>query len=329
MFLLLLFITPIISVLLALFVKKHRHILEIIAGVSTSIELLAGLFIISNVISHQTYGMSPYFSVNALSGLILCITVLVGFIATLHSIGYLREEQIKEMIGFKRVKECYILLRIFLLCMFIAITTNNPIIMWIAVEATTLSTVFLISFFNRKADIEAAWKYLIINSIGLLLGLLGTLLFLTQGISSGGVITWDNLMQATPHMNILITKFAFIFILIGYGTKMGLVPMHTWKPDTYNKAPLPIVALLSGALLNVAFFAILHFKLIIDAAIGSAFSQSLFIFFGIISILIPALIIYTQVNYKRMLAYSSIEHAGIMLLGFGFGGIGKIGRAHV
>src|SRR5579871_307544 len=255
MFLLLLFIIPIITIMLMV-PMKQRYMLEATACIGTIVEIVLVYFVISTVITHHVYDASSYFSINALSGIILGITVLGGLVATFHAVGYLRAEQAKEMIGFKRIKECYVLMRLFLLFMYLAISATNPIVMWIAIEATTLSTVFLISFFNRKADIEAAWKYLIINSVGLLLGLLGTLLFLTQASSSSGYITWTDLINQTHTMNIFIGKFAFIFILIGYGTKMGLVPMHTWKPDTYNKAPLPVVALLSGALLNVAFLAI-------------------------------------------------------------------------
>lgn len=325
MYLIILFISPIIAIVISLLIKKQRGLLEGISIISAVVESIAGLCIIQEVLIAKQYGFSNLFTITVFSGLLLAITVLLGLVATFHSVGYLRGEQAKDMIGFKRIRECYILMRLFLFCMYVAISVTNPILMWIAIEATTLSTVFLISFFNRKADIEAAWKYLVINSVGLLLGLLGTLLFLAQANTAQGITTWNGLALSAPHMNLLLSKFAFIFILIGYGTKMGLVPMHTWRPDTYNKAPLPIVALLSGALLNVAFFAILHFKVIIDAIAGVMFSQMLFIFFGIISIVIPALIIYSQTNYKRLLAYSSVEHAGIMMIGFGFGGIGILG----
>lgn len=325
MLLLLLFLFPITAILLSLFVKKQRSMLEILAVSSACVEFISVMAIIFSVVNHNAYLLGDIFSVHAFEALVLGITATVGLIATLHSVGYLREEQKKDMIGFKRIKEYFILLNLFLFCMFVAITTTNPIIMWIAIEATTLSTVFLISFFNRKADIEAAWKYLIINSIGLLLGLLGTTLFLSQGPNSYGFMNWNNLINSAANMNPLISKFAFVFILIGYGTKMGLVPMHTWRPDAYNKAPSPIAALLSGALLNVAFLAILRFKLITDSIVGIVFSQNLFVFFGIVSIVIAAFIIYTQGNYKRMLAYHSTEHAGIIMLGFGFGGIGIFG----
>ncbi|MDO8269724.1 MAG: proton-conducting transporter membrane subunit [Candidatus Levybacteria bacterium] len=325
MLLLLLLISPIVAVSLSYLVKKQKTLLENIAISSVGIQLIAAISIIVSVINEGAYTLNNAFSVSSFEALILLVTTIVGTVAMLHSVGYLRGEQAKKMIDFKRIKECYILLNLFLFCMYVAITTTNPIVMWIAIEATTLSTVFLISFFNRKADVEAAWKYLIINSIGLLLGLLGIILFLSQGSLLTGWASWDSLTASANAMNPLISKFAFIFILIGFGTKMGLIPMHTWKPDAYNKAPLPVVALLSGALLNVAFFAILRFKIIIDSVVSYTFSQNLFIFFGILSIALSALIIYTQHNYKRLLAYSSIEHAGIIMLGFGFGGIGVIG----
>ncbi len=320
MILLFLFLLPAITIGASL-VTKRQSLIEALAFLSAIGELICGILIVNQVIATGSYTWSSY-SVDAIGAIILSITICIGFIATGHSIGYFQEEQKKGMIGFMRRKECFILLRLFLASMYLAVVTTNPIIMWIAIEATTLSTVFLISVFNRKEDIEAAWKYLLINSIGLLLGLLGTLLFLIQIHSPNGFTTWEGLPQTITAFNPIITKFAFVFIFIGYGTKMGLVPMHTWKPDAYNKAPLPIVALLSGALLNIAFLAILRFKVVTDSVVGTQFSQSIFIVFGVLSIIIPAFFVYTQTNFKRMLAYSSIEHAGMLLLGFGFGGLG-------
>ena len=208
--------------------------------------------------------------------------------------------------------------------MFFAITTTSSILMWIGIEATTLSTAFLIGFYNKPSAMEAAWKYLIINSLGLLFAFFGTLLFLYPALNGGHteLITWSNLLASGPNLDPFIAKMAFIFVLIGYGTKVGFVPMHTWRPDAYSKTPVPVVALFSGSLLNVAFLAILRFKLVIDSAVGKDFSQDLLVFFGLISIVVAAFSIFAQKNYKRLLAYSSIEHAGIMALGFGFGGVG-------
>lgn len=323
MALILLIFSPLIAIILSIFITKNRSALEKIALLSASFELIAGLYISQYVAKHNTYSLSSFLEVNSLEAFILFITVIIGFVATLYSVGYLRRKVIQGIIGFTRVRQYYILLRLFLFAMFIATVTTNPMVMWIAIEATTLSTAFLISFYNRPHDVEASWKYLIINTVGLLFALLGTLLFLTPGFPLFNLfIGWKELLSASLQTDPMLLRFAFIFIFIGYGTKMGIVPLHTWKPDTYNRAPSPIVALLSGALLNIAFLAILRFKIITDSVTGSMFTQNLFIAFGATSIVFASLIIYTQTNYKRLLAYSSIEHAGIIMLGFGFGGIG-------
>lgn len=330
MLLYILFASPVVSMALMLLVRRalpEVKVIEWLAVASAVVEFVAGMAAAVSVARHGSYSASSFFTLHAFGALVLATTVLVGLVATLHSVGYLRAELEKGMISVRRLHQCHVLTRLFLLCMFVAAAATNPIIMWIAIEATTLSTVFLISFFTRASDVEAAWKYLIINSVGLLLGLLGTILFLAQASHSAhtGLATWDGVLAAARHMDPAIVKLAFGLVLIGYGTKMGLAPMHTWKPDAYNKAPMPIVALLSGALLNVAFLAILHFKQVTDAAVGGHFSSVLFIFFGLLSIAVPAFIMYSQGNFKRLFAYSSIEHAGIMTLGFGFGGIGVFG----
>jgi hydrogenase-4 component F len=230
----------------------------------------------------------------------------------------------KGIIGLSRVRQFFLLLEFFLFAMSLAVSTINPIIMWISIEATTLSTAFLISFYNKPSATEAAWKYLIINSLGLLLSLLGTLLFLALPETKTGAITWDMLRASAAGMSPAAVKAAFIFILVGYGTKVGLVPMHTWLPDAHSKAPSPISALLSGVLLNVALVAVLRFKGLTDIAVGTEFAASLLIWFGFASIIVAALIIFAQKSYKRLLAYSSIEHMGIIVLGIGFGGIGLV-----
>jgi hydrogenase-4 component F len=244
--------------------------------------------------------------------------------AAIYSIGYMRAEFQKEIIGFSRLRQYYVLFNFFLIAMVLAVTTTSPILTWVAIEATTLSTAFLISFYNKPDSMEAAWKYLIINSVGLLLAFFGTLLFLSATMSSGShnLISWNDLLANAASLNQTVAKIAFIFILIGYGTKMGLVPMHTWLPDAHSKAPVPISSLLSGVLLNIALFAILRFKVVSEATTGIHFSGNLLMYFGLFSIVLSALLIYLQNNYKRLLAYSTIEHMGIIAMGIGFGGIG-------
>jgi len=251
----------------------------------------------------------------------ILLVSFIGFFTVVYSIQYLRKETAKNIIGFTRTKQYLILLSLFLTAMFLAISASNPIFVWISIEATTLSTAFLISFYNKPSSTEAAWKYLIINSVGLLLGFFGTLLYFTAIHQVGGAVSWHLLLENASNLDPLLAKIAFVFVLIGYGTKVGFVPMHTWKPDAYSKAPAPIGALLSGALLPIAFVIILKFKTITDVVVGPLFSQHLLIAFGLLSISVAALIMFNSKNYKRLLAYSSIENAGIMALGFGFGGL--------
>ena len=317
-------ITTLIIVALLNVLIKRRSVIELFSIIASSVVLFESIVIALKVSVSGVYSPFVFFSVDSLGAIVMLIIACIGFATTIYSIRYLQQETAKGIIGFTRVGQYFVLLNIFLAAMFLAVTASNPVFAWISIEATTLSTAFLISFYNKPSAIEAAWKYLIINSIGLLLGFFGTLLYFTSMSSLGenGFVSWQSLMANAAHLDPLIAKIAFIFVLIGYGTKVGLAPMHTWKPDAYSKAPNPIGALLSGALLPVAFIVILKFKNVTDAAIGPQFSQNLLIIFGILSIAVAALIMFNVRNYKRLLAYSSIENAGVMALGFGFGGLG-------
>ena len=317
-------ITTLIIVVLLNILIKRRSVIELFSIIASSVVLFESIVVALKVSVSGVYSPFVFFSVDSLGAIVMLIIACIGFATTIYSIRYLQQETAKGIIGFTRVRQYFILLNIFLAAMFLAVTASNPVFAWISIEATTLSTAFLISFYNKPSAIEAAWKYLIINSIGLLLGFFGTLLYFTSMSSLGenGFVSWQSLLANIVHLDPLIAKIAFIFVLIGYGTKVGLAPMHTWKPDAYSKAPNPIGALLSGALLPVAFIVILKFKNVTDVAIGPQFSQNLLIIFGILSIAVAALIMFNVRNYKRLLAYSSIENAGVMALGFGFGGLG-------
>ena len=304
---------------IALLRPKDIKIMAQAVSLSALLELTFICLLVPQVIGQNTLSALGIFTLDPLGAFIALITALTAFFVTLYSVGYLEAEMEKGIIGPRRIRQYFFLLEIFLFAMGVAAVAESPVLMWIAIEATTLSTAFLITFYNKPSAIEAGWKYLILNSLGLLLGLLGTLLFLALPEESLVAINWEVLRERASEFDPLTVKVAFIFILVGYGTKIGLVPFHTWKPDAYSKAPTPIVALLSGVLLNVAFFALLRFKGVTDNAVGVAFSSSLFLFFGAASVFLAALIIFIQKNYKRLLAYSGIEHAGIIALGFGFG----------
>jgi len=318
--------TAIFIAVIACSLSRRRGAIEFISAAAALVAFIESIFVALRVAAAGIYAPNQIFSVDALGAIIVFIISLVGLAASFYSVFYLREETAKGIVGFKRVKQYFILLNLFFAAMFLAVVSSSPIIAWISIEATTLSTAFLISFYNKPTSMEAAWKYLIINSVGLLLGFFGTLLYLTSLKIGGGAdpATWSLLLSNAAHFDPMIAKIAFVFVLVGYGTKIGLAPMHTWLPDAHSKAPVPISALLSGVLLNVAFLALLRFKAITDIAVGADFSGKLLIAFGLLSVFIAVFIIFGQRSYKRLLAYSSIENMGIMALGFGFGGLGVL-----
>lgn len=319
-----LIIAPLLAAIIALVLRpRQRTIIEGSAFASQLISFLGAVNILFAVAAGETVVFGSWLRVDALGAWFLLIVSFIGLMSVIHSIGYLREEVRKGIIGLKRVRQYYILFSIFLFAMLLAVSADYPILMWIAIEATTLSTVFLISFYNKPSATEAAWKYLMLNSLGLLLGLLGVMLFFS--LSEGGVsgFDWESLhLAAGAALSPVAAKIAFACILVGYGTKVGFAPMHTWLPDGHSKAPSPISALMSGVLLNVAFLAILRFSDIVKAAGAGDFVIQSFLFFGVFSVALSAFIMFVQKNYKRLLAYSSIDNMGILALGFAFGGLG-------
>ena len=321
-----------VAALVAAFCKK-RIVIELIAVAAALTAASMAATTAYNVAYFGAYYPFSFFAVDELAAIVLLIICSLGCMASVYSVAYLRQESAKQILEFSKIRQYFALLNAFLAVMVVTVTASSPIFTWIAIEATTLSATFLISFYNKKTSTEAAWKYLIINSLGLLLGFFGTLLYFTalHGSAIEGIASWRDLLAGATKLDPLIAKIAFAFVLIGYGTKAGLAPMHTWLPDAHGKAPAPISALLSGVLLNVAFISILRFKMITDLAVGSGdLSQKLLIMFGLCSIVVSALVIFTQKNYKRLLAYSSIENMGIISIGFGLGGFGALaGLLHV
>lgn len=263
------------------------------------------------------------FYIDSLSAYILFITALAFFLVSLYSISYFGEELRRKVITVNKLKLYYCLSNAFLLSMVLALTTQNMGVMWIAIEATTLASAFLVGFYNNKRAIEAAWKYLIICSVGIAFALLGIiLLFYSSTVELGGTkvssISWNYLIQNAAALDPSILKISFIFILIGFGTKVGFSPMHTWLPDAHSQAPSPVSALLSGVLLNTAMYGIIRVMAIVNKTLeSSAYTGNLLLLLGILSIGTAAVFVLVQQDYKRILAYSSIEHMGIIALGLG------------
>ncbi len=328
MLLAILTILPLISALTALTLRE-RHIkwIELISTLTMGIVLALSIFAAYTTAKGALVVSSSLLALDALSAIILVVIAFIGTNAMLYSSGYFEEELKKGYVTKAKIREYYILLNAFLFAMFVATTTTSPILMWIAIEATTLSTVFLISFYGKSSSIEAGWKYVIINSVGLLLGFLGMVLLISSigGQEGEALRTWESLRMLANNASPIAAHVAFIFILIGFGTKVGLAPMHTWLPDAHSKAPVPISALLSGVLLNVAFLALVRFKSIVDIISTDNFAGNLMVALGLLSVIVVAFSLLRQKHYKRLFAYSSIENMGLIAIGVGVGGIGAAG----
>jgi len=280
--------------------------------------------------------MDGWLQLDALGLVFLSVVSCLFLAAAIYAVSYLNREQsgvrpdFEESVLFVNEPEAIFVgcLLLFLSMMSLVTLSHNFGLMWVAVEATTLSSAPLIYFHRHHRSLEATWKYLMICSVGIALALLGT--FFLAYAASGNQATevplvLGELIANSLSLQIPWLKVAFLFMLVGYGTKMGLATLHSWLPDSHSEAPSVVSALLSGALLNCAFLGILRMTQVLDAAGSGDFARSLLLVFGLLSVIFATVFIIGQLDYKRMLAYSSIEHMGIMAVGVGLGGIGSFG----
>jgi len=214
--------------------------------------------------------------------------------------------------------------QLFTFTMLASLLTNNVGILWVSMEGATLSTVLLVSLYRTPESLEAAWKYFILCGVGLAQALFGTILlyFAAERVlgAGGDSLLWTHLYAVRGQLEPTVLSLAFVFLLVGYGTKVGLVPLHNWLPDAHAEGPTPISAVLSGLLLNVALYAVVRSKVLVDGALATGFSGNLMMGFGLLSVVVAAFFLSRQRDIKRMFAYSSIEHMGIMTFAFGMGG---------
>lgn len=272
--------------------------------------------------------MHNFFYVDALSGFFIFVISIINFAAALYSKEYIEKDIEDGHILVKKAKVYYSLFNLFSFTMFFVTVVNNLGFVWVGIEMTTLASAFLVGFYNDKPSVEAAWKYIIICSVGIALALLGTILFYYAAHIQVGLksLNWTDMLAIADKLDPKVLKIAFLFILVGYGTKAGIVPMHTWLPDAHSQALTPVSALLSGVLLKTAIYAILRFAIIVNKSCGSGFVTGLLLFFGLLSLAVSAAFILVQKDIKRLLAYSSIEHIGIICFGLGiFGPLGVYG----
>jgi hydrogenase-4 component F len=253
--------------------------------------------------------------------LALCVSSVAALAAWLGP-GCWGSEDLHE----QQVRRFLLFSNLFTFTMLAAVTVNNVGLMWVAIEATTIVSALLIPLRVSKSSVEASWKYILIGSVGIALAFVGTVLayfdFLHRAGAAEQALNWTVLLGSAPRLHPDVMRLAFVFLLVGYGTKAGLAPMHTWLPDAHSEAPAPLSAMMSGVLLAVALYAIMRWKAVVDLAAGAPFTNVLLISLGVLSLVIAGFSLVAQRSYKRMLAYSSIEHTGLACVGLALGPLG-------
>ncbi len=313
---------PLLATLAVLACKNPRTAARV-ALAGGALELLALGNTVWKVHRDGTLAWGRYLRADSLTSFFLINIGVIFALVLVYSTGYLRHVPEGR---FSSPRWFYGLVFLFLFTMVSVYLSANLGMLWIFVEATTLASALLVGFYNTEGAVEAGWKYLIVCTVGIAFALFGTItLYLAAvrgGLDPAKALDWATLMNAAPALGGAreLVKVAFVFVLVGYGTKIGFVPMHSWLPDAHAEAPSPISALLSAVLLNCAMYALLRFDAITGRAIGNGFAHTLLLVFGTLSVAVAALLMIVQRDLKRLLAYSSIEHMGIVAIGVGVGG---------
>src|SRR5881396_2545056 len=264
------------------------------------------------------------FFVDPFNVFLVALTAFVGFTTSLFSRPYMRIERAHGRLSTGRLRLYHSMYQLFNFTMLLALLTNNMGILWVALEAATLTTVLLVSLYRTPASLEAAWKYFILCGVGIAQALFGTILlyFAAEKVlgAGGSALLWTELNDVKDQLEPTVLSLAFVFLLVGYGTKVGLVPLHNWLPDAHAEGPTPVSAVLSGLLLNVALYAVIRCKVLVDGAVKTQLAGHLLMGFGLLSVVLAAFFLWRQKDIKRLFAYSSIEHMGIITFAFGMGG---------
>jgi len=294
-------------------------------------------FVLSLVLAAQVLASGPvslwsgFLYADSLSALVCLLTASVALVCSVYAVGYLREDERSGAFDQEgdtaaaKLRKYYSLTPLFVFAMLLVALANNLGLMWVAIEGTTLASVFLVTFYGKRTSLEAAWKYAMIGGVGLAMALFGTVLAYYAGhrLPASDTIAglnWSVLAGHAASLDKTTMRLAFILALLGYGTKAGLAPMHTWKPDAYSEAPVPAAAILSSAMLNCALYGLIRFYILTSRCLGPQFPGGLLLIFGMLSMGISVPFILVQRNFRRLLAYHTIDHAGIMVTALGVGG---------
>ena len=319
-----LLLPPLLAAAAALVLPPRRRAAGMLHAVLGLVSLLAALRLAALVLEGwtPTWGPTELFRADALSALLAGCVAFVAALAALLGPGLARDEHYTPT----QVRRFRVFSSLFAFTMLVAVTANNVGVMWIAIEATTIASALIVPLTVSKASVEASWKYILIGSVGIALAFVGTVLgyfdFLTLVGRRESALNWTVLLANAPALHPQVIELAFVFILIGYGTKAGLAPMHTWLPDAHAEAPSALSAMMSGVLLAVALYAMVRWRAVVTVAVGPVFPNRLLIGLGLLSLGIAALSLVIQRQYKRLLAYSSIEHTGLMCMGLALGPLG-------
>jgi len=303
-------------VLVALPGYRVTSILNVVASLAT---FVAGVMLLT-----LPGGVGDYFIVDDVNIVFIVLNTLVGFTAALFSASYMGHEIETGRVTLVSVRFYHAMYQVMMGSMNVALIANNIGLLWVGLELATLITVVMVGLYRTPEAIEAAWKYFILGSVGISLAFFGTILtyLAGQGALGEGVnaMSWSLLHAHARELDVSLLNLAFIFLLVGYGTKVGLAPMHAWLPDAHSEGPTPISAVLSGLLLNVALYALLRFKMLMSANPAAMHPGPILIVMGLVSLIFAAFMLYQRRDIKRLFAYSSIEHMGLVTFAFGLGG---------
>lgn len=322
--LLILLLTPFVSGAVLALVGHSKRAAEINAAGSFVTLLAAAPLAVEVVSDGPLLAFDQLFFVDPLNVFLILLTAFVGFTTALFSRPYMRNEHAHGRLSSARLRLYHSMFQLFMGTMLVALSTNNLGILWVAMEAATLTTVLLVALYRTPASLEAAWKYFILCGVGIAQALFGTILiyFAAERVlgAEHGALLWTHLDAVKTQLEPTVLSLAFVFILVGYGTKTGLVPLHNWLPDAHAEGPTPVSAVLSGLLLNVALYAVIRCKVLVDGALGTAFAGQLMMGFGLLTVVASAFYLSRQKDIKRLFGFSSIEHMGLITFAFGMGG---------
>jgi hydrogenase-4 component F len=335
-----LLLPPILAALLAFILRPYRPLVGWINAGLGLVSLGAALSFASQAIALglptngtvqnaasfgvviDSLGLVDVLRADSLSALLMVCVAGVSAITLWLGPGFWQRDQTTPA----QLRRYQIFFNLFVASMLLAVSANNVGLMWIAVEATTIFSAFIIPLNVTKTSVEASWKYILICSVGIALAFTGTVLayfdFVTLAGRVDNALNWTVLLQTAPALHPEVMRIAFVFLLVGYGTKAGLAPMHTWLPDAHSESPAPLSAAMSGVLLAVALYAILRWKIVVDATLGASYTNNLLLGLGMLSLLVASFSMVLSKNYKRLLAYSSIENTGLTCLGLALGPLG-------